>query len=187
MKKARNGSTEHVNPRKLNPSVYNPRKISPRELANLRKSIRAFGFVQPIVARRADRAIIGGHQRHKAALLERLASVPVIFLDIDEKRAKALNLALNRIHGEWDAPKLKAVLEELGDGELLGLTGFDPKEIRELSEETTDAIEEIDTRPFPKMVWILLGVSVDRFGEVREQLAALQEVADLDVQCNRDT
>lgn len=38
-----------LNPRLLELSSYNPRKISAEEMAKLRRSIREFGLVQPIV------------------------------------------------------------------------------------------------------------------------------------------
>jgi len=54
-------------------------------------------------------------------------------VDLDEAKEKALNLALNKIQGDWDLPKLKDLLQELDTGELdMELTGFDSKEIEEL-------------------------------------------------------
>ena len=44
---------------------YNPRKISDFELDNLKKSIKKFGFVQPVIANK-NNTVIGGHQRIRA-------------------------------------------------------------------------------------------------------------------------
>jgi ParB-like chromosome segregation protein Spo0J len=46
--------------------------------------------------------VIGGHQRLEAAKALGLSKVPVVFVDIDEHQAKVLNIALNKIHGDWD-------------------------------------------------------------------------------------
>ena len=57
-------------------------------------SLEAFGFVQPVLARRDDGIIIAGHQRVVAARRAGRRTVPVVFLDLDPSRARALALAL---------------------------------------------------------------------------------------------
>src|SRR5687767_4800523 len=47
----------------LRPDPFNPRKISDAELEALTRSLQQFGFVTPVVARREDKTVIGGHQR----------------------------------------------------------------------------------------------------------------------------
>jgi ParB/RepB/Spo0J family partition protein len=64
----------------LRPDPANPRRISDEELDSLERSLRQFGFVQPILARREDNTVIGGHQRLLAARRLGLATVPVTFL-----------------------------------------------------------------------------------------------------------
>ena len=44
----------------LRPDPANPRKISDAELDNLQRSIREFGLIQPILARRDDKMVAGG-------------------------------------------------------------------------------------------------------------------------------
>jgi ParB-like chromosome segregation protein Spo0J len=51
----------------LRPDSANPRKISDTELDSLQRSIREFGFVQPVLARQHDKMVVGGHQRLLAA------------------------------------------------------------------------------------------------------------------------
>ena len=102
---------------------YNPRRIEPDQLAALRSSLRTFGAVEPVVANRRSGRIVGGHQRVKAAEAEGIEALPVVWVDLDETGEKQLNLALNRISGEWDEPALAALLEELGSS-ALDLTGF---------------------------------------------------------------
>jgi hypothetical protein len=58
---------EQVPPGRLRPDPGNPRRIDKIELATLTESLRHFGLVQPILARREDSTIIGGHQRLVAA------------------------------------------------------------------------------------------------------------------------
>jgi len=118
----------------LRPDPFNPRRISDTELDALTRSIQEFGMVDPIIARRQDFAVIGGHQRLIAARRLGIVVVPVIFLDISSDQAKLLNLALNRISGSWDQELLARLLAELGSvPEIdLQLSGFADDEIAKL-------------------------------------------------------
>ncbi len=51
----------------LHPDPANPRKIDAGQLDSLTRSLREFGFVQPVIARHEDHVVIGGHQRLVAA------------------------------------------------------------------------------------------------------------------------
>jgi len=121
----------------LRHSPYNPRHMSEAEMQKLVRSIEKFGFIEPVVVRKADNAVIGGHQRLEAAKALGIETVPVVYVDVTEEEAKALNLALNRIQGEWDLPKLGELLEELRDLPDLDetLSGFDDREIATLLSE----------------------------------------------------
>src|ERR1035437_11186803 len=110
---------------------YNPRRIDADQLAALGRSLRTFGAVEPVVANRRYGRIVGGHQRVEAAEAEGIETLPVVWVDLDETGEKQLNLALNRISGEWDEPALARVLEELGSA-AIDLTGFGSAEIDEL-------------------------------------------------------
>ena len=58
---------------KLKSDPANPRPISDEELESLTRSIQEFGLVDPLIASRQDKLVIGGHQRLVAA--RRLGSV----------------------------------------------------------------------------------------------------------------
>ena len=70
--------------------------------------------------------------RVHAAQANGLTEVPVVYVDIPKEQEKALNLALNRIHGEWDDQKLAELLYELKELPEIDLTGFTEQEISEL-------------------------------------------------------
>ena len=129
----------------LKPAEYNPRRISDDDYQKLKNSISTFGLVDPIIVNLKNMHIVGGHQRYDVLLDEhmldndflaelpmiRLGDVGFVFTDTelsirDDDHEKALNLALNKISGEWDNDKLAEVLEDLEDSDLdLELTGFD--------------------------------------------------------------
>jgi DNA modification methylase len=133
----------------LRPDPANPRRISEEELDSLERSIRQFGFVQPVLARREDRVVIGGHQRLIAARRLGLTTVPVIWLDISVKQARLLNLALNKISGSWDDALLARLLADLQTNpEIdLSLSGFGEDEIADLlrSLETREKRERVES------------------------------------------
>jgi len=132
------GATSHaitqVPINQLRPDPANPRLISEQELDALTQSLRQWGFVQPVLARREDSTVIGGHQRLVAARRLGLDSVPVIWLDITTEQAWLLNLALNRISGDWDEQLLARLLTDLkADIDLdLTLSGFGEDELKDL-------------------------------------------------------
>ena len=132
---------------------YNPRQISDHDLMALGRSMTTFGVVEPIVVNRRTNRIVGGHQRVKAAEGAGVEQLPVVYVDLDEAQEKQLNIALNRISGEFDEDKLAAVLADLeGAGADLGLTGFTAVEIEELcrgDDEPADGLTDPDAVPEP--------------------------------------
>lgn len=132
-------SIEKIDIHSLVPADYNPRKISDKDYDNLKKSIDEFGIVDPIIVNLKDNTIIGGHQRFDVLFYDknidelnllRLGDIGWVFPDTnleikDKNHEKTLNLALNRIHGEWDEDLVSEVLMELEELNLDHLTGFD--------------------------------------------------------------
>lgn len=144
--------TQKVSALQAMAAAYNPRRISDHDLAALRRSLRTFGAVQPVVANRTTQRIVGGHQRVRAAHLEGIAELPVIWVDLDEVQERQLNLALNRVQGEWDEELLSGLLAELERaGTDLEITGFLDDEIEQLldhaGERSVGLVEPDDAPP----------------------------------------
>src|SRR5664280_261841 len=157
----------------LRPDPANPRHISEDELDALERSLRQFGFVQPVLARREDRTVIGGHQRLVAARRLGLTTIPVTWLDISVEQARLLGLALNKISGSWDEQLLARLLADLQSMPDLDLTlsGFGDDEVKDLlrnletrekrehveSFDLDDALEEARRAPRTKSgdLWVL--------------------------------
>lgn len=120
----------------INPAKYNPRKdLQPGDpdYDKLKKSILEFDMVEPLVWNKRTKNLVGGHQRLKILKDLGIESVDVSVVDLTPVKEKALNIALNKIEGEWDFPKLKDLLEELDTGDFdMEITGFDLKEIEDL-------------------------------------------------------
>ena len=135
--------------RDLRPDPANPRRISDEELESLTRSIREFGLIDPIIARREDKVVIGGHQRLLAARKIGLKQVPVVLVDLPEEQAHLLNLALNKISGTWDQELLARLLGELKDlpDVDITLTGFSEDELQKhlKSLESREKRERLET------------------------------------------
>ena len=116
----------------LKGSEYNPRTISKHDYESLKRSIKTFGLVEPIVVNQhpgRENIVVGGHQRLKAAQELALPQVPVFFVDLELEQEQALNTALNRIRGEFIADKLPDLLRSIEAKLDLNVTGFTPKEL----------------------------------------------------------
>ena len=154
---------------KLIPATYNPRKnLKPNdaEYVKIKNSIEKFGFVSPLVINK-DMTVIGGHQRLKVLKEMGIVEVECIIVDLDKTNEKALNIALNKIQGDWDEEKLEALLQELKLEDFdTNLTGFDFDEVDEILKDVNgskeddfdvdsayEEIEEPITKPGD--VWIL--------------------------------
>lgn len=144
---------EMVDPNILKAAEYNPRKMKKGQHRKLNRSIQEFGFVEPIVANRypgRENIIIGGHQRLSEAIELGLKEVPVNYISVPLDKEKLLNIALNKIVGEWDDEKLVDLITDLDDTHSdLTLSGFEDAEIRRLLKEDVnedDIPTEIEKR-----------------------------------------
>lgn len=154
---------------KLKRAEYNPRKeLKPgdSEYKKLEKSIDEFGHVLPIVVN-YDMTVIGGHQNLTVLENKGYREVACNVLNLNKTQEKALNLALNKISGEWDYDKLEDILAELKEADIdMDTTGFSFDEVDEMLKDVTgskedvfdidsayEEIEEVITKPGD--IWIL--------------------------------
>tara|TARA_B110000908_G_C10094175_1_gene375493 strand:- start:14 stop:652 length:639 start_codon:yes stop_codon:yes gene_type:complete len=118
----------------LNESEYNPRTLKKSDYEQLRKSLKTFGLVDPILINKhkgREGVIIGGHQRFRIARDLGYKTVPCVELDLDEKKEKELNLRLNRNHGDFDYDKLANYF----DTDMLYDVGFNEQEMGVVMDE----------------------------------------------------
>ncbi len=125
----------------VNPAPYNPRKdLKPGnpEYERLKRSIDTFGCVEPLVWNKRSGNLVGGHQRFKVLLARGDTEVEVSVVDLPPEKEKALNIALNKISGDWDSRKLAELLDELVElpGFDVELTGFDIPDVNALIAES---------------------------------------------------
>ena len=115
----------------MNPSPYNPRKtLKPGEqkYEALKESISRFDLVEPIIVNQKTGNIVGGHQRYNVLRDMGITSTLAVVVDLDEDKEKLLNVALNKIEGDWDYEKLKEMLQEISPEDIFA-TGFSKEEL----------------------------------------------------------
>lgn len=119
---------------KLKPHPKNPRVHPSSLLDKLQRSIKEFGWTNPVLVS-ADGYILAGHARLKAAKKAGIKEVPVIYLPLEGAKAEAYMVADNRLQDEskWDDDLLRDVLEDLKYNDLdMILTGFEEHELDSL-------------------------------------------------------
>lgn len=120
----------------LLPADYNPRKdLKPgdKEYDQLKQSLETFGYVEPVIWNERTGRVVGGHQRLK--VLQELGhdTIDCVVVDLEESDEKALNVALNKISGDWDKDKLALLMADLESLDYdIALTGFDLAELDNL-------------------------------------------------------
>ena len=135
-----------VNINELISPEYNPRQITDDEMEKLKNSINEFGYIDPIIVNRVNNHIVGGNQRYEALKSLGYTDVDVIFIDEpDLNREQALNIALNKISGEWDFVKLADILDDLELNDFdISLTGFDDLELENFGIEDPKEQEPVE-------------------------------------------
>ena len=140
---------EKKNVKDLLPADYNPRKdLKPGdvEYEKLKRSIEQFGYVEPVIWNKTTGRVVGGHQRLKVLIDMGITEVECVVVELDEEKEKALNIALNKISGDWDKDKLALLIADLQGADFdVSLTGFEPAEIDALFKDTLkDGVKEDD-------------------------------------------
>lgn len=119
----------------LVPYANNAKIHDKRQIAQLRASLREFGFVTPVLID-FDNNIIAGHGRVEAARAEGMTEVPCVLVsNLTEAQRKAYILADNRLSetSAWDTEALKIELEGLEALQFdTGLIGFDAEAVKEI-------------------------------------------------------
>jgi len=136
----------YVAPSALRPHPRNPRRISAAARDRLRRGIEWTGMIDPIIARREDGLVLGGHQRLLVAEQAHMATVPVIYLEgLSDAEADAINVLLNNAEaqGEFDPDQLASLLRSLTTrGFDATLTGFDAQALEAMLAAPAAAPEE---------------------------------------------
>ena len=125
----------------LKPAEYNPRQLTDKQYKQLKKSLKTFGCVEPVVVNsnpmRTD-IIIGGHQRCKVWADLGNDTIPTVEIELDEASEMELNVRLNKNTGEFDFD----MLANYFDVDVLKEWGFEEYEFGMAYDEELEAEED---------------------------------------------
>lgn len=133
----------------------NARTHGRRQIEQIARSIKTFGFNNPVLVDEHG-TLIAGHGRLEAAKLLGLETVPAIRLThLSEPAKRALMLADNKValNAGWNTDLLAAELADLDSLELefdIGVTGFEAAEVDIILDAVRDDGEEAETAPEPE-------------------------------------
>lgn len=120
----------------LIPADYNPRKDlqeADKEYQDIKSGILEYGLVIPLIMNKRTGNLVNGHQRLKVLKDLGWTEVEVSIVDMDEKKEKALNLALSRIDGDFDNKALTTVMAEIRAAGIDPMTlGFTKSEVEKM-------------------------------------------------------
>jgi len=138
----------------ITPYENNPR-LNEAAVDAVARSLKEFGFRQPIVVDK-DSVIVVGHTRYKAARKLGLTHVPVhVATDLTPAQAKAYRIADNQTAtlAEWNTDLLPAELMDLKSLDFnLDLLGFDANELAKLMGDSIGGLTDPDEIPEPPAV-----------------------------------
>lgn len=126
----------------------NPREMVPEEFENLKRSLKQYGYVDMLIIDDQNR-VVGGNQRFQALLdlmetheIDIDPNIKVVRLSgYTEEELIGLNIALNKISGEWNYQLLrKQLLESQSQWQF---TGFNEDELQLLTQKLETAREEL--------------------------------------------
>jgi len=144
-------AAEWISPTKLTPWSRNPKPIEPRDVREMSRSIRRFGFGAPIVARRETLEVIEGHLRLAAAVSLKLEHVPVRLMDLEADESHLLAIAALRFEDRRtvDEDDVAQILRELveNDVDIVTGTSIDETQLDALlsgSSEMEDIVDDDD-------------------------------------------
>lgn len=126
----------------IKPWAENPYGHDAAQVTDIVRSMKRFGWTEPIICRKANREIAAGHGRYLAAKRQRMTHVLVRFVELTEQESHAYALADNEIAkgAQRDDEAMMAILRDLNDDgvELDYGMGLDAKILNRLTRETTD-------------------------------------------------
>ena len=165
----------------LKPYENNPRQHSEAQLDRLVRSIKEFGFTNPILID-DDCNVIAGHGRLLAAELMGLAQVPTITLGhLTAEQRRAYVIAANQLalNSTWDDDVLQAELQALGEaGYDLTLLGWGD-DLPTFGEDIDlSALDDMDDDPTAELAdGVMKAIQIEFRPEDYEEAKALVEAA----------
>lgn len=154
----------------LIPRGTNPRSHSKKQIEQIAKAIRQFGFTNPVLIDQ-DNGVIAGHGRLAAAKLIGMGQVPTLRLaDMSEAEIRAYVIADNKLaeNAGWDKRLLGLELQYLSEIDIdldMTITGFEVPEIDLLIEAVAEEART-STDGADRLIEPASGPAISQVGDV---------------------
>jgi len=165
----------------------NARSHPDEQIQHLVASIKRFGQPRPILVRKENKMIVGGHGIFTACKLAGLEHVSAILWDVDQATADAYMLADNRL-GDLstdDEDRVAALLREINADDYFAI-GFDDTEVSRLLDELEEdaiEVEELSADLVSDSFWITIrGPLANQAAALDRLKAAMVDLEDVDVE-----
>ena len=155
----------------LQPDPANPRQHSKKQIKQIAKSIKAFGFNVPVLVD-AEFKVLAGHGRVLACREAGIEEVPTVCLErLTPAQARAFTIADNKLaeNATWDDRLLAEQLRDLSLSDLdfdIEDIGFEMGEIDMRIESLEDPLAANKTDPADVLAEIAAGPPVSTLGDV---------------------
>ena len=161
----------------LHEDPANARIHPENNLADIRASLKEFSQVEPLIVQKSSGKVIGGNGRLKVMRDLGWTECDVAYVDIDNMKATALGIALNRAgeRAEWSEDQLKELLEEL-DGSQGELDHMLAELEAELNKPEETQIKDIQEPAPPTMAWVLIGCPLLQFDKINQQIESISKL-----------
>ncbi len=168
-------------------SSVRPHPENPREgdIGDIFESIKENGFWGHIVCQRSTGFILIGNHRYLAAMQIGMKKIPVVWVEVDDDRARRIMLRDNR-SSDKASYNLQRLVETLTDLETttelkLGATGFEPEDLNDLINDLTRAATRRDPdeekpkkqKGEEKLAIVLVCENEDQQAEMFEEITSL--------------
>ena len=142
---------ELISTEMLKPYIYNNKVHPENQVEKIAKSIKKFGFNNPIIIDK-DYSIIAGHGRLLAAQKLDMDKVPCLILnDLSPEEIRAFRIMDNKSAvSEWDFDAIAKELAELKELNIdLSITGFESEEIEDILKDYSDMSIQSEIQEIP--------------------------------------
>lgn len=141
----------------------NANTMSPQQEADLARSLRRFGYLEPVVFNRTTGLVVGGEHRIRQLREAGVQAVDVVVVELPADEHHLASLALNRIRGAFDPLLVHEVLQRFNeaDRQAAGYSADDYRDlVRKVHERLRldrprDDLPEAETRTQPGTLWQL--------------------------------
>ena len=144
-------SIEMVEVDSLEPHPENPRV---GDIGAIINSMRTNGFFGALIAQKSTRRVLVGNHRLHAATWLKMPEVPVIWIDVDDVKAKKIMLADNRVSdlGSYNDDVLLGLIKDLTDEKVnVAALGYDDEDIEDIIKRASEPMElNVEAEPEKK-------------------------------------